>query len=51
MHDCLDERNVFFLNVKEGLIVELIFYFVETKDKFFSMMNLCKSKAGKILFY
>ena len=51
MHDFLDERNVFFLNVKEGLIVELIFYFVETKDKFFSMMNLCKSKAGKILFY
>lgn len=47
MHYFLDKRNVFFLNVKEGLIVELIFYFVETKDKFFSMMNLCKTKSGK----
>ena len=47
MHDFLDERNVFFLNVKEGLIVELIFYFVKTKDKFFSMMNLRKIKSGK----
>ena len=47
MHDFLDKRNVFFLNVKEGLIVELIFYFVKTKDKFFSMINLCKTKSGK----
>ena len=47
MYDFFDERNVFFLNVKEGLIVELIFYFVKTKDKFFSMMNLCKIKSGK----
>ena len=28
-------REMFFLNVKEGLIAELIFYFVKTKDKFF----------------
>ena len=33
MHDFLDERNVFFLNVKEGLIAELIFYLFLIIDK------------------
>ena len=28
MYDFLDERNVFFLNVKEGLIAELTFLFI-----------------------
>lgn len=32
MHDFLDERNVF-LNVKEGLIAELIFYSFTIIDK------------------
>ena len=50
MYDFFDERKRF-LYIKVVHITELIFYFVETKDKFFSMMNLCTSKAGKILFY